>query len=276
MADHSRAVEAYKAVLSGAGPSSAGLSSAGPANGGSAAKAVMGHLAPDVVLETNFGRAEGIDAVLALLGEPRLAGLFARGQSWSAPVTNDDTVTVTATLPPTEPFGGVECVLTFTGDKIGRIEQQTLPARPPAPVPLRLTDDIKDAVDGALDNQTPVLVAYSTADGEIHVSYRGTIQAYSDDQLALWARDSSGGLPRNIVTSPKVTCFYRDPTTRTSYTFYGRARIATAPAERTRVFENSHPRERQMDFRRRGVAIIVDLDKVEGTGPSGRVLMLRR
>jgi hypothetical protein len=281
MTDRGRAVEAYRAVLSNTGLSNTGLSntglsSAGPASGGGTAKAVLEHLTPDVILETNFGRAEGVDAVLALLRDPRLTGLFADGQSWSGSATTNDTVTVTATLPPTAPFGGVECVLAFTGDKISRIEQQTLLALPPTPVPLRLTDEVKDAVNGALDNQTPILVAYSTADGEIHVSYRGTVQAFSDDQLALWARDSSGGLPRNIVTSPKVTFFYHDPKTRTSYTFYGRARIAPAPAERTRVFENSHPRERQMDFRRRGVAIIVALDKVEGRGPSGRVLMLRR
>jgi hypothetical protein len=30
-----------------------------------------------------------------------------------------------------------------------------------------------------------------------------------------------------------------------------------------------------MDFRRGGAAIIVDLDKVEGRGPAGRILMLR-
>ena len=30
-----------------------------------------------------------------------------------------------------------------------------------------------------------------------------------------------------------------------------------------------------MDFRRGGVAIIVDLDKVEGRAPTGRILMLR-
>jgi hypothetical protein len=30
-----------------------------------------------------------------------------------------------------------------------------------------------------------------------------------------------------------------------------------------------------MDFRHGGVAIIVDLDKVEGRGPAGRILMRR-
>jgi hypothetical protein len=73
-----------------------------------------------------------------------------------------------------------------------------------------------------------------------------------------------------------VTLFYHDPKARTTYTFYGRARIADDPATRAVIFENSHPGEQQMDFRRRGVAIVVDLDRLEGRAPSGRILMLRR
>jgi hypothetical protein len=238
--------------------------------------AVAGFLAGDVVVETNFGRAEGVAAALALLHEPRTAGLLAAGPQWSAPMERGDTVTVTAELPPTAPFGGIEFVFTFGGQKITRVEQQTLPAAPPAPAELRLTGEIKSAVDGALDNQTPMMIAYTDSEGEIHLSFRGTIQAYSDDQLAVWARDPGGGLPRHIAARPKVTLFYHDPKTRTTYTFYGRARIADDPGARAVIFENSHPRERQMDFRRRGVAIVVDLDRLEGRGPSGRLLMLRR
>ena len=238
--------------------------------------AVAGFLADEVVVETNFGRAEGVAAALALLHEPRTAGLLAAGPQWSEPAERGDTVTVTAELPPSAPFSGVEFVFTFGGQKITRVEQQTLPAAPLAPAELRLTDEIKSAVDGALDNQTPMMIAYSDNDGEIHLSFRGTIQAYSDDQLAVWARDPGGGLPRHIPARPKVTLFYHDPKTRTTYTFYGRAWIADDPGTRAVIFENSHPREQQMDFRRRGAAIIVDLDRVEGRGPSGRLLMLRR
>ena len=237
---------------------------------------VAGFLADDVVVQTNFGRAEGAAAALALLHEPRTAGLLAGGPQWSAPAERGDTVTVTAGLPPTAPFGGVEFVFTFGGQKIIRVEQQILPAAPVAPAELRLTGEIKSAVDGALDNQTPMMIAYSGNDGEIHLSFRGTIQAYSDDQLAVWARDPGGGLPRHVAARPKVTLFYHDPKTRTTYTFYGRAWIADDPGTRAVIFENSHPREQQMDFRRRGVAIVVDLDRLEGRGPSGRLLMRRR
>lgn len=259
MSDRSTAVEAYQhAIVTGDDDS------------------VAGYLADDVVVETNFGRAEGVAAALALLREPRIAGLLAAGPQWSEPAQRGDTVTVTARLPATAPFGGVEFVFTFAGAKISRVEQQTLPAAPAPPTELRLTGEIATAVNGALDNQTPMMIAYSGDSGEIHLSFRGTVQAYSDDQLALWARDPEGGLPRHITARPKVTLFYHDPKTRTSYTFYGRARIANDPDTATTVFENSHPRERQMDFRRRGVAIMVDLDKVEGRGPAGRVLMVRR
>jgi len=236
---------------------------------------IAGYLTDDVVVESNFGRAEGAAAVPAFLREPRIAGLLAAGPDWTEPAESGDTVTATARLPATAPFGGVEFVFTFAGPKISRVEQQALPAAPVPPAELRLAGEIKSAVNGAFDNQTPMMIAYTDDGGEIHLSFRGTIQAYSDDQLAVWARDPGGGLPRHVVTRPKVTLFYHDPKTRTTYTFYGRAWIADDPDTRTVVFENSPPREQQMDFRRAGVAIIVDLDRVEGRGPSGRVLMVR-
>lgn len=238
------------------------------------AKAVASVLADDVVVETNFGRAEGIEAALALLTEPRTASLVA-GARWSPPSADRNRVVVTATPAGPALFGGLEVVFEFAGPKIVRVEQQTLPAAPPEPAELRLTGDIKNAVNGAFEAGTPMLIAYSDQGGQIHMSFRGTIQSYDDHTLALWARDPEGGLPRNIAARPQVTLFYHDPASRTSYTFYGRARAEHDPVARTRIFDNSPQRERQMDFRRHGTAIVVDLDRVEGRDPGGRFLMLR-
>ncbi len=245
------------------------------AGGDGAANAVAGVLAPDVVVETNFGRAEGPDAVVDLLAEPRTVGLLAAGVRWSEPSIEGDRIVVIARLPDTAPFSGLEFVFSFAGELISRVEQQTLAAAPPHPAELRLTSRIRDAVNDALDNATPMLIAYRDERQEIHLSFRGTIQAYSDDQLALWARDPGGGLPTNITERPEVTLFYHDPARRVSYTFYGRARIEPDHAARTAIFENSNLREQRADFRRRGVAVVVDLDKVEGRTPEGRLLMLR-
>ncbi len=261
MTARSAAVEAYTTALMRSGEDSSGL--------------VGRVLTEDVVVQTNFGRADGVEAAVALLREPRTAGLLAAGARWSEPTADGDRVTVIAALTPTAPFGGLELVFDFAGDKIARVEQQTLPQAPPSPRTLRLDPEIKAAVDGALDNQTPMLIAYLDGGQQIHLSFRGTIQAYTDDQLALWAREPEGGLPQNIAHRPHVTLFYNDPARRTSYTFYGRARVEHDPTERATIFENSHPREQQVDFRRRGVAIVVDLDKIEGRVAGGRVLMLR-
>lgn len=268
MAERNATVEAYLAAL-------------GADDG--AAQALNGAFADDVIVETNFGRAQGREAAIALLREPRTAGLVAAGARWSPPAADGDgdggrggdRIVVTATLPETAPFGGLELVFEFRGDTIIRVEQQTLPPPPLQPRPLRLTPEIKTAVNGALDNQTPMLIAYVDGADQVHLSFRGTIQAYSDDQLALWARDPEGGLPRNIAAHPKVTLFYHDAARRTSYSLYGRARVATDPAARGVIFENSHPREQQADYRRRGVAIVVDLDRIEGREPGGRLLLQR-
>jgi hypothetical protein len=259
--ERNAAVEAYLAAL-------------GAADDG-ATRALDGALADDVIVETNFGRAQGRESAIALLREPRTAGLVAAGARWSPPAADGNRIVVTATMPETAPFGGLELSFEFRGDTIIRVEQQTLPPPPLQPRPLRLTPEIKTAVDGALDNQTPMLIAYVDSVDQVHLSFRGTIQAYSDDQLALWARDPEGGLPRNIVVHPKVTLFYHDAASRTSYSFYGRARVATDPAVRGVIFENSHPREQQADFRRHGVAIVVDLDRVEGRAAGGRLLLQR-
>lgn len=261
MTERIAAVEAYVAALGSADES--------------AARAVGEAFADDVVVDTNYGHADDRVAAIELLREPRTAALLGGGAQWSSPTADGDRVVISATLPLTAPVSGLELVFTFTDGKIIRVEQQTLPAAPLQPRALRLTPEMKAAVNGALDNRTPMLIAYVDGREQVRLSFRGTIQAYSDGQLALWARDAEGGLPRNIAERPKVTLFYNDPARRTSYTFYGRARIATDPAARAAIFENSHPREQQADFRRRGVAIVVDLDKVEGRDEAGRLLLQR-
>lgn len=261
MTDRFAAVQAYVAALG--------------AEDDSAAQAIGGFFVDHVTIQTNFGQARDRAAAVALLREPRTAALVASGARWSPPTADGDRIMVTATLADTAPFGGLEFVFEFADDKIIRVEQQTFPPRALAPRPLRLTQEIVAAVNGALDNQTPMLIAYLDGQEQIHVSFRGTIQAYADDQIALWARDPEGGLPRNIAARPKVTLFYHDPGRRTSYTFYGRARVVAEAAARATIFENSHPREQQTDFRRRGVAIVVDLDKIEGRDAAGRLLLLR-
>jgi hypothetical protein len=146
---------------------------------------------------------------------------------------------------------------------------------PPTTQPLALTDDLKALVDNALANGTPLLLAAVSPDGRPVLSFRGSVQTYSDDQLGLWARNSQGGTLDAIRANPNVVLVYRSATAPVLQ-FHGRARIAEREEERSRVFDAAPERERAADPERRGVAVIVDLDRVEGVllgGPEGRVFV---
>ncbi|HJM75758.1 MAG TPA: hypothetical protein QGI71_07865 [Dehalococcoidia bacterium] len=41
---------------------------------------------------------------------------------------------------------------------------------------IELTDEMKEALDGALMNRTPVIMSYADADGQPHISFRGTMR----------------------------------------------------------------------------------------------------
>jgi hypothetical protein len=136
---------------------------------------------------------------------------------------------------------------------------------------LTLTDDLKGLVDNALANGTPLLLAAVSPDGKPVLSFRGSVQTYSDDQLGLWARNTQGGTLEAIRANPNVVLMYRSAT-MPLLQFHGRARVADSEAERSQVFDAAPERERAADPERKGVAVIVDLDRVEGVriGPEGR------
>jgi hypothetical protein len=233
-------------------------------------------LADDVTVVGLVGAAAGKERVLAALADPARSRLLAAA-TWDQPELTNTTATVSATLAPGAPFAAVTLRITLDAEgRIARVEQQWRPAAPPPPTPLVLTPAIKDAVNGALGNDTPIIVAYVDATGQPHLSPRGTAQAFSDDQLAVWNRDPQGGMSRGIAANPKVALYYRDPNTRTTYQFAGRARVTAEPGERARIYEHSPAIERNLDASRLGVAVIVDLDLVEGGSPAGRVRMERR
>jgi Pyridoxamine 5'-phosphate oxidase len=139
--------------------------------------------------------------------------------------------------------------------------------------PFAMTDEIKTLVNGALEGGNPVLLAAVTADKKPVLSFRGSLQTHSDDQLGFWARHAGGDTLEAIQANPNVVLVYRSATTPVLQ-FHGRARIAQDPAERNAVFEAAPEREQAADKERKGAAVIIDLDRIEGVlgrGPDGPI-----
>jgi hypothetical protein len=169
---------------------------------------------------------------------------------------------------------GVIVTVTFAGDAIHKIQQQRVPPPPPAARPMVLPAALRDAIDANLLEKHPMLLSYVGTDGQPVLSFRGSTQVFSDDQLAMWVRNADGAFIRAIRANPRVALMYRNEEKRSTYQLQGRARLSDAPADRQRIFDASAPAERAHDFAMLGAAVIVDLDRVEGwagVGPNGQI-----
>jgi hypothetical protein len=153
----------------------------------------------------------------------------------------------------------------------------TLSQTSPVLTELKLTAQIKQIVNNALMKGRPMSFAYTDDNSDPHLSFRGSLQAHSDTQLAIWVRNPAGGLLRAIARHPAVVALYGDlsPDSKAFITFRGRGRVDNAESVRHTVYENSPELERNMDKDRKGVAIVIDLDSVSGIVP-GALLNMRR
>ena len=126
-----------------------------------------------------------------------------------------------------------------------------------------LDDELKGLVNGALTSGVPMVLASVDAEGRPRITFRGSIQTFSDDQVGFWARNAEGSTMANIAANPNVAMMYLDPKTRVVLQLMGRARVAEG-AERDQVYDNAPEFERNADPEKKGIGLVVDLDAVEG------------
>jgi hypothetical protein len=148
---------------------------------------------------------------------------------------------------------------------------------PPVLTELKLSAEMKDAINKAFEVQKPIVVAYVDENNLPQISYRGSTQAYSDKQLAIWVRNPEGRLLESIAKNPAMALMYGnfDPAGRAFMTLRGRAHVDSSEAVRGKVYDSAHPFERDKDKDRKGIAIIIDLDSVDGFF-GGAMLKMRR
>jgi hypothetical protein len=128
---------------------------------------------------------------------------------------------------------------------------------------IELTDEIREHVNGALMAGNPIIVASVDEAGRPRLSYRGSTQVFSGDQLGFWARNAEGSTMSSIARNPHVALMYRHPAQRVFLQFSGRARLAEG-ADRDRVYDLAPEFEQKADPDKKGVGVVIDLDKVEG------------
>jgi hypothetical protein len=141
------------------------------------------------------------------------------------------------------------------------------PQTPTILTELKLSPALKETVNTALAHGRMLSVAYVSPEGRPELSFRGSVQAYSDTQLALWVRNPTGGILKAVASGhPYITLLYGElgAQVKAFVTFRGRGRVESSEPVRRKVYDDSPEGERNLDKEREGVALIIDLDSVDG------------
>jgi general stress protein 26 len=148
---------------------------------------------------------------------------------------------------------------------------------PPVLTELKLSADMQNAINKAFETQKPIVVAYVDENNAPQISYRGSTQAYSDTQVAIWVRNPEGRMLESIAKNPKMALMYGnfDPAGRAFMTLRGRARVDSSESVRNKVYSAAHAFEQGQDKDRKGIAIVIDLDSVDGFFGGARLTMRR-
>jgi hypothetical protein len=131
---------------------------------------------------------------------------------------------------------------------------------------IELTDEMRERLANALNDGHPVVAASVEPDGYPKLSFYGSTQVHSPDQLAIWHRKPEGGLLDRLNDHTRMAFMYRHGTDRVFWQFFGRARVDDDPEVRERVYAGMPELERLLDPDKKGRAIVIDVDRVLGRG----------
>jgi hypothetical protein len=233
------------------------------------------HLSEGIEFSGFAGRtALGATATLEALKDPQVADLL-RPAQWSEPSVDGSVASVTAKLAPGALIGGANITLRFHDGKVASATYEMLPAAPAPATELVMTDAIKEAVNTALLSGNPMMIAYVRPDGYPSLSFRGSTQTWSDTALAVWVRNPDGGLLAALPHNEHVTFWYRRSDPVTMYQFWGRARVQNDEETRELVYSHAPEPEQRLDQQRRGIPIIIELDRIEGRVGRDPIRMVR-
>jgi hypothetical protein len=147
------------------------------------------------------------------------------------------------------------------------------PPGPPAPAPvtgIELTQFAEIVNNARTDDErsltTPIVA--TAGDGTPDLAYRGSTMVWDKDHLAWWERQAGRETFANLGKNKRVAVWVRNPVRdRRPLRFYGEARVVESGAERDAVYDRVVQVEKDMDKEKKGVAIIVRVDRVRA-GPN--------
>ena len=131
---------------------------------------------------------------------------------------------------------------------------------------IEITDEMSEQINAALESGVPCLVATASKNGEPDVATRGSVYVFDKQHLAFWER-SLGESLANLRENPHVVVFFRNPATRATWRFYGRATLYEhGDPKRDEIMSRVIERELNADPERKGLGVLIDVDRIRQGG----------
>jgi pyridoxamine 5'-phosphate oxidase-like protein len=146
-------------------------------------------------------------------------------------------------------------------------------------MPIAMTELHARFLAEAFDDGVPPLVGTASRDGEPQISPKGTLAMLDAETLCFWERSYRSSY-HALEENPRIVVYCRNhkrakelPFRNGALRFRGLARIAADEATRARAWDLSPPAEQARDPERKGVAILIRVDRIEDL--AGQVIMQR-
>jgi hypothetical protein len=122
-----------------------------------------------------------------------------------------------------------------------------------------------EAVNSALAEGTPCVVATASKDGVPDLAFKGSLMVYDDDHLAFWERGGSQTLA-HLRENPRVAALYRNRERNEMWRFYGVAELHEGDTLRQQIMARVVQPELDRDPERKGLGVLIRVDRVVGRG----------
>lgn len=137
--------------------------------------------------------------------------------------------------------------------------------------PVALTAQMRELFDRALVEGNPAIVATASHLGDPDLAYKGSVVVMDSDHLSFWER-AHGQTLANLRENPQVCILYRNPKERLIWKFFGHAELLSSGGRRMEVLARSPKLEVDRDPERKGIAVLIRVDRIVQLG---QVIMQR-
>lgn len=123
--------------------------------------------------------------------------------------------------------------------------------------------EMAEAINVAAAEGAPCVVATASRDARPNLAFKGSLMVFDKDHLAFWER-AHGETLAHLRENPAVAVLYRNAQRGLAWRFYGEAELHTEGHLRQQVMTRTIQAELDRDPERKGVAVMIRVDRVLG------------